>query len=216
MAWAVLGSALRRHGARQGAPAPAKEPAAQSAEMKTLVARFQAVMARIKALEASKAPDAGALKKATIAAGNLSTSPKGIVQANAALDQVEAQIEDAKLKLAAAEDTAAGDGPGDAKTLAGEARKRLKSLEDRGRQAIAADPRNSNAGWLTDAVGDSEARIVDLEQQGTQREVDDVRKQLDWLEESIERMEADAEADAPAGGKRRPPARSCRAPWASA
>ena len=50
-------------------------------------------------------------------------------------------------------------------------------------------------------MGDSEARIVDLEQQGTQREVDDVRKQLDWLEESIERMEADAEADAPAGGK---------------
>ena len=80
----------------QAPPAQAK---AKSPEMTSLVARFQELMGRIKALEASKAPDAGALKKATIAAGNLSTSPKGIVDANAALDRVEAQIADAKRKL---------------------------------------------------------------------------------------------------------------------
>lgn len=71
----------------------AKGTPEQSPEMKSLVARFQQAMGRIKALEASKATEAGALKKATIAAGNLSAGPKGIVAANAALDLVEAQIE---------------------------------------------------------------------------------------------------------------------------
>jgi hypothetical protein len=56
--------------------------------MTSLITRFQEVMGRIKALETGKVPGATALKLATIAAGNLSTSPKGIVAANAALDKV--------------------------------------------------------------------------------------------------------------------------------
>jgi hypothetical protein len=76
----------------QVAQEQAKGTPARSPEMASLVARFQEVMGRIKALEASKAPEAGALKMATIAADKLSTSPKGIVAAGAALDQVEAQI----------------------------------------------------------------------------------------------------------------------------
>ncbi len=186
--------------AGESAAAPQAPPKAP--EMKSLIARFQEVMGRIKALEAKKAPEAGALKKAAIAAGNLSTSPKGIVAANAALDKVEAQIEDAKLKLAEAQpaegapkDGAAADG----KKLASEARARLQSLEARGRKAIAANPRNPNDGWLTEVVGNSEGRIVDLEQRGTQREIDSVRKDLDWLEESIVRFEAEA-AGKPAPG----------------
>jgi len=188
----------------QGPPAQAK---AKSPEMTSLVARFQELMGRIKALEASKAPDAGALKKATIAAGNLSTSPKGIVAANAALDQVEAQITDAKRKLTETQPGQAAPADGaspDGKKLASEARQRLKSIEDRGRKAIAADPRNPNAGWLTEVVGNSEERIVDLEQRGTQREIDDVRKQLDWLEESVVRFEADAKRSAHEGADKPP------------
>ena len=187
------GGSAKTHDAPPKAPgqaAPAKAAPAKSPEMASLVARFQEVMGRIKALEALKAPQAGALKKATIAAGNLSTSPKGIVSANAALDKVEAQIVDAKLKLADTRPAEAA--PADGKKLAAEARKRLKAIEARGRKALAADPRNPNAGWLTEAVGDSEERIVDLEQRGTQREIDSVRKQLDWLEENIVGFEADA------------------------
>jgi hypothetical protein len=190
-------------GAPPGSPAesehaPAKSAPAQAPGMKELVARFQAVMVRIKSLEAAKAPQAGALKKATIAAGNLSTSPKGIVQAHAALDQVEAQIEDAKRIFAesqAPKGSPSGGALPDAGKLASEARKRLKSIEARGRKAIAADAGNTNDGWLTEVVGSSESRIVELEQRGTQREIDDVRKQLDWLEGSIVRMEEDASGD---------------------
>lgn len=72
--------------------AAARGSGAQSAEMKALVARFQEVMGRIKALPPALATTAAALKKAAIAAGNLSTSAKGIVLANAALATVEAQL----------------------------------------------------------------------------------------------------------------------------
>ena len=177
---------------------PPKAPPAKSPEMQSLVTRFQELMGRIKALEARKAPEAADLKKASVAAGNLATSPKGIVAANAALDKVEAQIEDAKLKLADAKpapDAATDGAVADGKTLASEARQRLKSLEDRGRKAIAADPRNPNAGWLTEVVANSEGRIADLEKRGTPREIDSVRKQLDWLEKSIVNFEADAKGE---------------------
>jgi hypothetical protein len=76
----------------------AKGTGMQSPEMKALIARFQRVMTDIKALEVPQAPEAAGLKKAAIAAGNLSTSAKGIVQANAALDAVEARVRDAKAK----------------------------------------------------------------------------------------------------------------------
>jgi len=89
-------------------------------------------------------------------------------------------------------DAKADGAPPDAGKSASEARKRLKSLEDRGKKAIAADPGNSNAKWLTDVVTDLEGRIVELEPRKTQREVDDVRKQLDWLEESVVSFEEDA------------------------
>ncbi len=169
--------------------APAKAP-----EMKSLVSRFQEVMGRIKALEAGKAPETGELKKAAIAAGNLSTSPKGIVAANAALDKVEAQIADAKRKLADAQtaNMASKDGaPPDRKKMASDARQRLKSLEQRGRKALAANPDDPNDGWLTDVVRDFEGRIAELEQRGSQRDADEFRKKsLDWLEDNVARMEA--------------------------
>src|SRR5687767_9230870 len=47
---------------------------AASTDMKALVLRFQRVTERIKALEAARSPQAAALKRAAIAAGNLSTS----------------------------------------------------------------------------------------------------------------------------------------------
>jgi hypothetical protein len=99
---AVLG--LKPTGAVSSGGA-AKVTGMQSPEMKALIARFQGVMVDIKALEAAQAPEAAALKKAAVAAGNLSTSARGVLQANAALDQVEAQVRDAKAK------SAAGDSP---------------------------------------------------------------------------------------------------------
>lgn len=81
-----------------GAVATAKDSGAQAPDMKALVARFQNVIGQIKGLESAKVPGAAALKKAAIAAGNLATSPEGIVQANASLAQVEAQLQDVKPK----------------------------------------------------------------------------------------------------------------------
>jgi hypothetical protein len=199
------------------APAAAKpEAKPKSAEMTSLIARFQEVMGRIKALEAKKIPGAAALKLATIAAGNLSTSAKGIVAANAALDKVVKQVADLKAKLdqaeagAARRDTGkpdAGTGTADqappqhdGKKLADEARKRLKSLEARGRKAIAANPRNPNAGWLADVVASSESRFASLEKYGGEREIESVARHLDWLEDSVKRFEADAAEEASTGG----------------
>ena len=181
-------------------PAPQKSP-----EMSSLIGRFQEVMGRIKALEAQKAPGATALKLATIAAGNLSTSAKGIVAANAALDKVVGQLTDLKAKLdkaAAATGARKPDTPAhDGKKLADEARRRLKALASRGEKAIAADPRNPNAGWLAEVVANSEERFAALEKYGTEREIDSVRKHLDWLEDSVVRFEAGAaEAAAAKGG----------------
>jgi hypothetical protein len=184
-------------------PGRAQAAPAKSPEMQSLVVRFQKVMERIKALEAGKAPEAGELKKATIAAGNLSTGPKGIVGANAALDQVEARIADARAKLGAAPSggaDAAEGAPPDGRKLAGDARRRLKSIEARGRKAIAANPRNPNAGWLRDVVASSESRIVQLEKHGAPQQVESVREQLDWLEESVAGFEAQAARNAPADG----------------
>ena len=74
-----------------GPPAPAGGTP-QSPAMEALVTRFRATMARIKALEAAGSPQAAALKRAAIDAGNMSTSAPGIVRANAALDKVEAEL----------------------------------------------------------------------------------------------------------------------------
>ncbi len=181
------------------AKAPPKGDAMKSPEMQTLIARFQQVMATIRTLEADKLPQSAALKKAAIAAGNLSTSPKGIVQANAALDQVEAQIEDAKGErddALAAKDAASAGATLDVDKLVAQARQRLKALEMRGRKAIAADPRNTNGGWLTEVVAGSEGRIADLQERGTKAESDGLRKHLDWLEEGIVRFEEDAKSAA--------------------
>jgi len=190
-------------------PAPpqnATKPAApqKSPEMSSLITRFQEVMGRIKALEAQKAPGATALKLATIAAGNLSTSAKGIVAANAALDKVIGQITDLKAKL---DKAVTGNGAGEAnapahdgKKLADEARRRLKALAARGEKAIAANPRNPNAGWLAEVVASSEERLAALEKYGTEREIDSVRKRLDWLEDSVVSFEAGAADEAAAQG----------------
>lgn len=211
--------------AKSTAPTPAAgkpEAKPKSPEMTSLIARFQEVMGRIKSLEANRIPGAAALKLATIAAGNLSTSPRGIVAANAALDKVVKQLADLKAKLdkasgdaaakpqAARPDSAqagAGKGaadtpaePHDGKRLADEARKRLKSLEARGRKAIAANPRNPNAGWLTEVVADSEGRFAALEKYGTEPHIGDVQKHLDWLEDSVKRFEAEAAEEASSGG----------------
>ena len=88
--------------ASNGAPVPkpaasSSAPAAaggkpQSPEMAALVTRFRATMARIKTLEAAGSPQAAALRRAAIDAGNMSTSAPGIVRANAALDKVEADL----------------------------------------------------------------------------------------------------------------------------
>jgi len=64
----------------------------QSPEMQALVTRFGDTMARIKTLEAAGAPQAAALKRSAIDAGNMSTNATGIVRANAALDKVEAEL----------------------------------------------------------------------------------------------------------------------------
>src|SRR5204863_10089895 len=90
-------TASRGENAAQNATKPTAPQ--KSPEMSSLITRFQEVMGRIKALEAQKAPGAAALKHATIAAGNLSTSAKGIVAANAALDKVVRQLTDLKAKL---------------------------------------------------------------------------------------------------------------------
>ena len=154
-----LGEDARRaaQGARSGAPAKAAPQ--KSPEMASLIGRFQEVMGRIKALEAQKAPGATALKLATIAAGNLSTSAKGIVAANAALDKVVRQLTDLKAKLdkaTAATGVGKSGAPAhDGKKLADEARHRLKALDARGEKAIAANPRNPNAGWLAEVVANS-------------------------------------------------------------
>ena len=179
-------------------PPTATKPDARpkSPEMASLIARFQEVMGRIKALEAGKVPGAAALKLATIAAGNLSTSPKGIVAANAALDKVVKQLADLKAKLDKADagkrgaDEAAPQSDG--KKLAEEARKRLKALDARGQKAIAANPRNPNAGWLAEVVANSEGRFAALEKYGTEPYISDVQKHLDWLEDSVKRFEAAA------------------------
>ena len=60
----------------------------QSPEMQALVTRFGDTMARIKTLEAAGSPQAAALKRSAIDAGNMSTNATGIVRANAALDKV--------------------------------------------------------------------------------------------------------------------------------
>lgn len=79
-------------------PAPSSiAPAAaggkpQSLEMQALVTRFRDTMARIKTLEAAGSPQAAALKRSAIDAGNMSTNATGIVRANAALDKVEAEL----------------------------------------------------------------------------------------------------------------------------
>jgi hypothetical protein len=177
--------------------------------MTSLITRFQEVMGRIKSLEAAKVPGAAALKLATIAAGNLSTSPKGIVAANAALDKVVKQIADLKAKLDQAEAGKPEAGKGgadeappqnDGKKLADEARKRLKSLEARGQKAIAANPRNPNAGWLAEVVANSEGRFASLEKYGDEREIESVKKHLDWLEDAVVRFEASAAEEASSGG----------------
>ena len=64
----------------------------QSPEMQALVTRFGDTMARIKTLEAAGSPQAAALKRSAIDAGNMSTNATGIVRANAALDKVEAEL----------------------------------------------------------------------------------------------------------------------------
>ena len=193
-------------GAGANTPPTATKPDARpkSPEMASLITRFQEVMGRIKALEADKVPGAAALKLATIAAGNLSTSPKGIVAANAALDTVVKQIADLKAKL---DKAAAGKGgadeaapQADGKKLADEARKRLKALEARGQKAIAANPRNPNAGWLAEVVANSEGRFASLEKHGTEPYIGNVQKHLDWLEDSVKRFEADAAEGASSGG----------------
>ena len=187
-------------------PPTATKPDARpkSPEMTSLITRFQEVMGRIKGLEAGKVSGATALKLATIAAGNLSTSPKGIVAANAALDKVVKQLADLKAKLDKAD---AGKGgadeaapQADGKKLADEARKRLKALEARGQKAIAANPRNPNAGWLAEVVANSEGRFTALEKYGTEPYIGNVQKHLDWLEDSVKRFEADAAEEASTGG----------------
>ena len=76
------------------------------------------------------------------------------------------------------------------------ARKRLKSQDERGRKALAADPRNTNAGWLTDAVARLQSDIDDLEKLATERELERVDKGLDWLEGSIVSFEEGAQREA--------------------
>jgi hypothetical protein len=193
-------------------PPTATKPDARpkSPEMTSLIARFQEVMGRIKGLEAGKVPGAAALKLATIAAGNLSTSPKGIVAANAALDKVVKQIADLKAKLDQAQAGKAEVGKDgakeavpqqhDGKKLADEARKRLKALEARGQKAIAANPRNPNAGWLAEVVANSEGRFASLEKHGTEPYIGNVQTHLDWLEDSVKRFEADAAEEGSTGG----------------
>jgi hypothetical protein len=86
------------------------------------------------------------------------------------------------------------------KKLADGARKRMKALEARGQKAIAANPRNPNAGWLAEVVANSEGRFTALEKYGTEPYIGNVQKHLDWLEDSVKRFEADAAEEASTGG----------------
>jgi hypothetical protein len=72
----------------------------------------------------------------------------------------------------------------DAGKLAARERKRLKALETRGRKAIGDDPGNQEGDWLTEVVEDFGGRIDELESEGTRRQAADVKKQLDWLQQT--------------------------------
>jgi len=67
--------------------------------MEALVRRFGPVIARIKALETKKVPEAASLRKAAAAAGYLAKNSKGIKQAMGALDQVESRIDAVERRL---------------------------------------------------------------------------------------------------------------------